>query len=713
MILTDRAHIHLLLTAVLLASTAAAPAEPVPDPIQSDWLVNAPPRPATVQRRAERNEVVLDNGLLRRAFRTAPNFATIEFRNLTTDETFLRGVKPEAVVVLDGQRYEIGGLKGQPDYAYLDPAWLQGMTANPKAFQFVSYDVGKPETPYPWKPKRHSGNIPWPPRGVALTVHFAPHAAAPDAHKHVTVSVRYELYDGIPVISKQIAVTNGGAAQVIVNAVQAEILAVTEQAKPRLHAESDYAFAGVQTTRWGPDPDYKTQIDYSYNMPLLMTSTYPEGPGIQLAPGERFESFRTVELLHDSDDRERRGLARRRLYRTLAPAAMENPILMHVRQSDSKAIRLAVDQCAAVGFEMVIATFWSGFNIESEDPAYIARFKADVDYAHAKGVELGGYTLMCASRDVGPKYNCISPATSKPGSKFGQSACLASAWRDAYFHRVLAFMDATGMDVIETDGPYHGDVCASTQHQYHRGLADSRCQQWRACVGFYRECRKRGIYINTPDWYYLGGSNKCAMGYRETNFSLPRWRQILISRQNIYDGTFEKTPSMGWMFVPLVQYHGGGAEATFEPLSQHLAEYEWHLAQNFGSGVQACYRGPRLYDTDETKAVVKKWVDFYKKHRAILDSDIIHVRRADGRGIDCMMHVNPRLPRKALAMVYNPTDSARSTILTLPLYYTGLTTKAKIREKEGDPVEYALDRAYKVCLPATIPPKSITWYVVE
>jgi hypothetical protein len=51
---------------------------------------------------------------------------------------------------------------------------------------------------------------------------------------------------------------------------------------------------------------------------------------------------------------------------------------------------------------------------------------------------------------------------------------------------------------------------------------------------------------------------------------------------------------------------------------------------------------------------VKKWVGFYKKHRAILDSDIIHVRRPDGRDIDCMMHVNPQLKERALAMVYNP-----------------------------------------------------------
>jgi hypothetical protein len=386
---------------------------------------------------------------------------------------------------------------------------------------------------------------------------------------------------------------------------------------------------------------------------------------------------------------------------------------MHVRSSDSPSVRLAIDQCAEVGFEMVILTFWSGFNIESEDPEYIAQFKADVEYAHSKGIEIGGYTLMCASRDVGADNDCISSETGKPGSKFGQSACLASEWADGYFRRVLNFMDATGMDVIETDGPYHGDVCASTSHKHHANLADSQVKQWQACVWFYHECRKCGIYINTPDWYYLNGSNKCAMGYRETNFSIPRPRQILISRQNIYDGTFEKAPSMGWMFVPLVEYHGGGAAATFEPLSEHLDELEWHFAQNFGSGVQACYRGPRLYDTDDTKKMVKKWVDFYKKHRTILDSDIIHIRRADGRDIDCMMHVNAQLKEKALVIVYNPTPNKIDKILKLPLYYTGLTDKAMIREQDGEPVEYSLDREYNADINVKMESMSITWFLIE
>lgn len=62
------------------------------------------------------------------------------------------------------------------------------------------------------------------------------------------------------------------------------------------------------------------------------------------------------------------------------------------------------------------------------------------------------------------------------------------------------------------------------------------------------------------------------------------------------------------MFVPLVDYHSGGAAAAFEPLSEHLQSFEWALAQYLGAGVAACYRGNRIFDTPTVQAVVTKWV---------------------------------------------------------------------------------------------------------
>ena len=202
------------------------------------------------------------------------------------------------------------------------------------------------------------------------------------------------------------------------------------------------------------------------------------------------------------------------------------------------------------------------------------------------------------------------------------------------------------------------------------------------------------------------------MGYREVNWSLPRAQQEIIERQNIFEGTWNKTPSMGWMFVPLTQYHGGGAAATIEPLNEHLDHYNQRLANLFGAGVQACYRGPRLYDTDSTRNVVKKWVDFYKKHRQILDSDIIHLRRPDGSDWDGFLHVNPSTEEKGLLMLYNPLNYKITRRLEIPVYYTGLSGFATISEQDGSKKKYRINRDYNISLEITLPPKGYNWYVI-
>jgi hypothetical protein len=231
--------------------------------------------------------------------------------------------------------------------------------------------------------------------------------------------------------------------------------------------------------------------------------------------------------------------------------------------------------------------------------------------------------------------------------------------------------------------------------------------------GLHHWCNENGIYVNAPDWYFLDGTNKVALGYREVNFSLSRDQQKILNRQNIYDATWNETPSMVWGFVPLTKYQGGGPEAVLEPLSEHLDAYEQLMMQYYGAGVQACYRGPRLYDTDETKKTVSNVISWYKKYRDILNSDIIHLRRADGRDWDGIMHVNPELPVKGLVMLYNPTGQKMVRNVKLPLYYTGKDQSVKIRVKEGAAQSYKVGRNYEVDYKVEIPAEGYTWLVVE
>ena len=128
---------------------------------------------------------------------------------------------------------------------------------------------------------------------------------------------------------------------------------------------------------------------------------------------------------------------------------------------------------------------------------------------------------------------------------------------------------------------------------------------------------------------------------------------------------------MGWMHVPLIQYHGGGKAATYEPLEENLDDYEHRYINLFTSGVQAAWRGTHLYDTEKTKNRIKNWVSFYKKHRQVLDADIIHVRRPDGMDYDAILHANPEGEEKGMLVIQNPLNEPVKKIIFVDLYYTG------------------------------------------
>ena len=49
-----------------------------------------------------------------------------------------------------------------------------------------------------------------------------------------------------------------------------------------------------------------------------------------------------------------------------------------------------MDQLAEVGFEMILYSFGSDWDLESNSTKYLQALKADVAYANAKGIEVGG-----------------------------------------------------------------------------------------------------------------------------------------------------------------------------------------------------------------------------------------------------------------------------------------------------------------------------------
>ncbi len=73
----------------------------------ADWLIDPTPFQATIATNAAENEIVLENGLVRRVFKILPDAATVAFDNLMTGESILRSVRPEAQIELDGNKFDV------------------------------------------------------------------------------------------------------------------------------------------------------------------------------------------------------------------------------------------------------------------------------------------------------------------------------------------------------------------------------------------------------------------------------------------------------------------------------------------------------------------------------------------------------------------------------------------------------------------------------
>ncbi|MGN6494357.1 MAG: alpha-galactosidase [Agriterribacter sp.] len=695
---------------------------------QNDWLVHPRNMPARFSENKAEKTMTITNGMIQRSFYLGGNIVCFDYTNLVSGEQLIRSVRPEARITINGTEYNVGGLYGQKEHAYFVKSWLKELKPDDHDFFYTSHEWTALIQPVQWKA------VDWAtsrrlPTGKSLVLHFKSRSVA---FKDITVKVHYDVFDNLPVLCKRVTIENNSNATVKIDQVVNEILAMPEEesavtgdsskmAVPHgIFVESNYAFNDAmrihlsdQTTNWKSDYLYRSQVHVQYQTPCLLEIYPRHGTGVLLKAGEHFNSIRTYELLLDSYDRERRGLARKKFYRTIAPWTTRNPIFMHLIAQDTAQIRRAINQCVATGYEAVMLSFGSALNMEDTSAANLKMYKEVADYAHSKNILIGGYALFI-SRSISPEVDVINPHTGKPGQVGGGSSpCLASAWGLEWLQKIKNFFEKTGFDMFENDGPYGGDVCASTRHAGHKGLEDSQWAQAELQKKLYHFLNERGIYINSPDWYFLDGSNKAGIGYREPNFTLPRERQKILNRQNIYDAMWNEIPSMVWGFVPLTEYGGGGAAATIEPLKDHLDMYEQLMMQYYGSGVQACYRGPRLYDTDSTKKLVHGVIAWYKKYRDILNADIIHLRRPDGRDWDGIMHVDASLPQKALAMLYNPLDTPVKRKMKLPLYYTGLNKTAKISIKANNPVTHTLNSAAEAFVEVEIPAQGYTWLVVQ
>ena len=200
-------------------------------------------------------------------------------------------------------------------------------------------------------------------------------------------------------------------------------------------------------------------------------------------------------------------------------------------------------------------------------------------------------------------------------------------------------------------------------------------------------------------------------------FSLPRWRDLTVSRATVYDDTYNLRPTQGWMLIPLDQYHAGAGAAV---MAGHVNAYHWALAQYMGAGMgNTQIGGKALYWDDASKAVVVRWVQFFKAHRLTLIQPLIHLRRANGQDWDGFMHARSRAlsydehgpVEVGVAVIFNPTQLEVVETIAFPLYYTGLTDTVLISVDEGPAVTMTVERDYFLLLELAIAPTNMTTVV--
>ncbi|MGN0533104.1 MAG: hypothetical protein ACI4IK_01985 [Eubacterium sp.] len=605
-----------------------------------NWVVYSENTPAEITNSSGR--IILQNGLVRREIE-AEGCKTVSLFNLQKDIELVDSAYGDFQLSVNGKSY------------------------NAADFDFSDFSLVPCEERVPFKksPTMTYGGV-YPPKGKAVELSYI------GRELPASVTVRYEIYDGMPVIMKRVTVKNNNGEAITVDNITADVMRITQN-RDTLFVDSDYnsttQFLGLDLSKYAKN---YARFKYEY---LEVAPLYRMN--VKLPSGDELSSICAYELLFANDYYENRLIEVKEMYRRIAPWCTDNVLFFHLISNNSKAIRKAVDQCAEIGLEMIIQSFGSGVNMEIGNEHYLNRIKKAYDYGHRKGLRMGAYTLAYVKN-----YRPVrgDEALNHDGSHICR--CLACDWAEQYMKNVTRFIDKTGADAVEIDGPYGMLMCSGGKTHRHDDFTDSQYKQWKSSVvDWYRELKQRGVYINAPDWHFLNGINRCGVGYEEIAFSEKRAEQLITSRIYYYKGTFDKNPSQGWGFMPLNVYHGGGKDAMFYPTEKNAFEFDWALAQLTAAGVWPTIRGKKVYDSQKGKEIFKKWVGIFKKYRQVLNGITVHFmpprinpQKPDRTTcIDAIMNQLPYGDVRGFVMFFNQTDSQRTEEITLPVYYTGLT----------------------------------------
>ena len=149
-------------------------------------------------------------------------------------------------------------------------------------------------------------------------------------------------------------------------------------------------------------------------------------------------------------------------------------------------------------------------------------------------------------------------------------------------------------------------------------------------------------------------------------------------------------------------------------------------------------RSRYLYDGPKSKALLQRWMTWFRKYRGILSQDFVTLSLTtscvnttqptmqcnldSSTHIDAIIHhgsagIRSDFPERAMVMIWNPAQIAYNGSLAAPMYYSGLThavgaSTVGVSYAGTTPVRAPLSKSNHVDLNVQLGPRELTWIVI-
>jgi len=554
------------------------------------------------------------------------------------------------------------------------------------------------------------------------------------------VKLIYDMPDACPVLIKSIRVENDSDTAVWLNGMQIESFTPAVTGPYSLILENDYVRDAMTVNgKRARSPWIENQAEYVDA--LLHTRAeptrfaYPVELDRWIPAAGRFDSFRVYEFVTTTSHEELRGLAFRRATRELFPWTR----VCHLCCALAPARQVAdyyrgIELAAEVGYEAVLLSHgWVDGKLTS--PLFTNyndyRLREDLfpngwhdvwkltNFAHARGMQIAFYAVYVQTwrnTEDAPEVHKnnrweLKWAADDDSQRWGRALDPATDWGLFVNRKIEDAIIRGGFDAWHLDGPYYGDINVAEGRGVRPGGA-SQLLAWERQVAFYQRMRALRLHGEAAQGFCAfahGMSRITTSGYDESDFWSRGIRdQILAMRRGAYCFTKVYRPEQASSFIPVMSWSEAADGPSLEPLEKNAELYDAYLANCYGYGFEgrAFQRVP--YEGPRSKAVVLRWLDFWKSHADFFkEGYLMHVREPDGRRIDGIAHVilDDQRPRM-LVVVYNPTDEEREEEITLPVGLLDWPTEGWAARAEDGRMQKAARGRIRVRVPA----RNATWY---